>query len=328
MTKTNEKMHDIYLPYSKEKVEKYFLTERTMREGSGKEVNQDFKHLKYYLNSAIKYNKWNESPGVINLTNLRASCQIEKDERFWTLQTFLSIFEQEKKENRKNDLIELLSKGFGKNPPLKDFKSWDQAIGSPEDLVLIIEANIPSPIKYKEHLSQNLKSKQFIPYVRKAAEEINGKNYRNSLEGPTNLDALIINVDTGFNIFFEAKVLSDMSYMISYDDSRNQIARNIDVMLSKHSFTGNNDLRDKMDPKKSLFVLLVPEKFKGDDKTSRLYNYKMKDYRSNPDTLKIDLKHRDDINDWHSIARRIGWLSWEDFNRVNKKCCPWVKRYY
>jgi hypothetical protein len=325
MTKTNEIIQETYLPYTKNQVEKYFLTEKNRRENIGKETSQDFKHVKYYIKSAEKYKKWNTNPSVKNLTNLKAACQVQKDEKFWTLQTFLSIFEQSEEE-LKNDLLKILVKGFGKNPPLKDFKSWNQALSSPEDLVLIIEANVPSPIEYKEYLSQDLKSRQFIPYVLEAAEEKNGESYRKNLEKHTNVDAMIINVENGFNIFFEAKVLSDMSYMVSYDDSRNQIARNIDVMLTEHSFS-ENDIRGKMNPEKSLFVLLVPEKFKGIDKTSRLYNYKMKDYKKNPETLCQDLNHRDkdkDI-DWHSISKRIGWLSWEDFNQVNNKCCPWVK---
>jgi len=50
---------------------------------------------------------------------------------------------------------------------------------------------------------------------------------------------MLINAINGFAVIVEAKVLSDISYGVVYDTMRNQIARNIDVMLDT-----NNSLDD------------------------------------------------------------------------------------
>jgi hypothetical protein len=53
----------------------------------------------------------------------------------------------------------------------------------------------------------------------------------------------------------------------------------------------------------------------------------MDDYRLNPASLKTDLEHRGEFDDeqWQNITKRIGWVTWEDLNMVNKDSCPWVK---
>ena len=43
------------------------------------------------------------------------------------------------------------------------------------------------------------------------------------LEGSTQVDALILNPDNGFNVLIEAKVLSDISVGITYDVVRNHL---------------------------------------------------------------------------------------------------------
>lgn len=142
-----------------------------------------------------------------------------------------------------------------------------------------------------------------------------------NLEGPTNVDAMLLNSKNGFAVVIEAKVLSDISYEITYDTMRNQIARNIDVMLEK-----NNKLchpLDKRDPEKTLFLLITPKLFK-DNPSSRLYGYKFNEYKTNPESLSGDLPHRTNC-DWPNISRRLGWLTWEDFKSVNNNCCRWLK---
>ena len=79
-----------------------------------------------------------------------------------------------------------------------------------------------------------MSKQQPIPYILRAA-----KGKKRSLEGPTHVDAILVNIDNGFGILFEAKVLSDISYQITYDTTRNQIARNIDVMLEENTSDGS-----------------------------------------------------------------------------------------
>jgi len=200
-----------------------------------------------------------------------------------------------------------------------------------DDLILRFEENIPSSSEYKNYLSRFLNKRQMIPYVLELGTNETGK-YRKDLEGPTNVDALIINTSNGFNIFIEAKVLSDISYAVSYDVLRNQIARNIDVMLTNHSEHykkyqfKDNDVRLKMKSDKSLFILLTPQIFK-ENPHSRLYGYKMDSYKNSALTLMADLNHRNDIEpyQWREISDRISWITWSDINNINHNCCHWVK---
>lgn len=186
---------------------------------------------------------------------------------------------------------------------------------------MFFEPNLPSPDSYKKWLNKNLHQRQFIPYVLDSAYKKNKKELKRNLEGRTNVDAILLNSDNGFAVIIEAKVLSDISYDTTYNTMRNQIARSIDVMLDE-----NKDLchpLDKRDPEKTLFLLLTPQLFK-DNPTSRLYGYKFNEYKTNPNSLSVDLPHRKNCN-WLNISSRIGWLTWEDFKKVNKGSCRWLK---
>ena len=140
------------------------------------------------------------------------------------------------------------------------------------------------------------------------------------LEKPTIVDALLLNQENGFAAIIEAKVLSDISHSVVYDIIRNQIARNIDVMLEN-----NNSLCDPLnmrDPNKTLFLMITPKIFK-DFPTTRLYGYKFYDYTENPESLAKDLPHRKNFN-WQDLSKKMGWLTWEDFKQMNKNCCQWL----
>ena len=132
---------------------------------------------------------------------------------------------------------------------------------------------------------------------------------------------MFLNSKNGFAVIIEAKVLSDISYDITYDTMRNQIARNIDVMLEDNKKLCQP--LDKRDPEKTLFLLVTPKLFK-DNPSSRLYGYKFKEYKTKPESLSGDLPHRKNY-DWQNISSRLGWLTWEDFKSVNKDCCRWLK---
>lgn len=209
-------------------------------------------------------------------------------------------------------LQQLFTEAFGKTPPLAGVDSWHQCFEG--DLALFFEVSLPSPPSFKSWLGQNLNERQFIPYL------LNAAHGKITLEGPTHPDALLINPSNGFSVLIEAKVLSDLSEVVTFDATRNQIARYIDVMLEK-----NPNLCEplcKRDPEKTLFLLLTPKLFK-DDPSRRFYGYKFNDYKKHPEALAADLPHRKNLTE-RKINDRLGWLTWEDFHRVNKDCCPWL----
>ena len=68
-----------------------------------------------------------------------------------------------------------------------------------------------------------------IPYIRDAAARNSGL----PLEGASHVDAIFANPLNGFGLLIEAKVLSDIVASVSFDNQRNQLARNIDLMLER-----------------------------------------------------------------------------------------------
>jgi len=269
-------------------------------------------HLQKFQKTIKKYKKFNK--GIINrkglpLDDMIGACQIEKDETVWTASCFTQLY---KRKNFKSELVILLDKAFGGNPPLKGFNNWEECIEP--DVKIYIEANLPSPKSYQEYLAEKI-NEILIPYIRDSAYE------KKRLEGPTHVDALIVNPSNGFAVLFEAKVYSDISYQVTYDETRNQIIRNIDVMLEKN----NNLIEDlnRRKPENTLFALLTPRKFKTQYPHSRFYSCIYQEYKSNPIQIQKDLPHRKDI-DYEDLSRRIGWLTWEDFKDLSSGFCKWL----
>lgn len=305
-----DKLHESYLPFSEEIFGKHFAKVKMH-----KQCVRNENHMVYYEKSIKKYKKFLSSypnrKGMA-LNKLRAPCQIEKDERFWTAASFMSIFEKNSLQKRDGILINLLKNSFGDVPPFKDLNTWTKCLEG--KLNLYFETSLPSPQKYKKWLKENLKKRQFIPFILDSAE---GKQ---NLEGPTHVDAIVINETNGFAIIIEAKVLSDISVDIIYDTMRNQIARNIDVMLEK-----NEQLCEPLNrrnPERTLFLLVTPKIFK-DNPQSRLYGYKFLDYKSSVQNIKADLPHRN-LEELINIPERIGWISWEEITEIDRECCPWL----
>jgi len=296
-----------YLPFTEEQLLAHFAKVRYRGQCIRKE-----RHLNYYRDSVRRYHAYlmeNPDRRGIPLSMMKRPCQVEKDERFWVASCMMTMFHND---HRQQLLSELFTMAYGEAPPLKGLNSWEKCLG--RDLNLFFEVNLPSPISYKEWLFRNLRRRHSIPHVLESAY---GKR---SLEGPTDVDALLLNSRNGFAVIVEAKVLSDISYQITYDITRNQMARIIDVMLEE-----NKHLCEPLsgrEPERTLFLLLTPEFFKTNS-SSRLYGYKFKDYKENPESIAADLPHRKD-RDWQEISERLGWLTWEDFHRVDEDCCPWI----
>lgn len=302
-------IHETYLRFSKEELLLHFAD---VKLGGTCEKNR--KHIDHYVQSAQRYKEYckrNQRRTGRSLEEMRKPCQIEKDERFWIANCMMTIFHSDS-ETRTQALTELFRKAYGDSPPVKRIDSWDECFRG--TLHLFFEPKLPSPGLYKEWLSENLRRRHFIPYVFQSADD------KSNLEGPTNADGMLLNSDNGFASAIEAKVLSDISYQVTYDSMRNQIARNVDVMLEKNKKPWP---LNKRDPEKTLFLLVTPKLFKGNP-PGRLYKYKFEEYEAKPESLAADLPHRK-RRDWRDISRRLGWLTWEDFNAVNMNCCPWLK---
>jgi hypothetical protein len=296
----------VYLPFSAATLAKHFAP-------VGVSVNTPEDYLRYYQESADRYRTFllaDAGQKPLPLTSLRTPCQIEKDERFWTAACWLRIFYAP---NRVEALTRLMSDCFGSHPPVVTPRTWEECFEG--DLRLYFEAHLPSPVGYKRWLRENLRQRNLIPYVLRAASRAGNRDF----EGATHVDALLLNASNGFAVMVEAKVLSDISYQVSFDVARNQLARNIDVML-EHNPLLEPPLRDR-DPEKTLFVLQSPAMFKRNPHV-RLYGWLLQDYK-NPDAIARDLPHRGKRY-WTPVASRIGWLTWEDCEAMLPGSCKWL----
>jgi len=291
-----------YLPFTAEQLRPHFIADV---EGQ----------LEYYQKSAARFqdfmNKHKNKTAGIPLKKAQLPRQIEKDERFWTVTALKHVFDDPK---RDSILSELLTVTYGERLPIADMDSWQECLSG--DLRLYFEARLPSPPEYVEWLRSNLPSRQTIPYVLDAAHRDNAR----TLEGPTHVDAMFLNTSNGFAWLIEAKVLSDVSSSTSFDNYRNQIVRNLDVMLYNGSQPGAG--LETRDPEKSLFALLTPNGFR-DYPSARLYGLLLEDYRKDSKTLERDLPHRTDT-DWERLSRRIGWVTFDDVESCRLDSCPWL----
>lgn len=303
----------VYLPFSAEQLRGHFAPT------AGRSADEQARHhLQRYLASAERYHSFQAGHldrRGLPLSRSRTPCQIEKDERFWVVTCLMSYFHSTDRTERLGALMRLC---FGDTPPLADVASWDECLSG--RLHLFFEANLPSPPSYKRWLGENLDQRQIIPYVLDAGRRSGTDDIRGGLEGATHVDAILLNADNGFAVLFEAKVLSDISYQVSFDMMRNQIARNIDVMLEQ-----NDNLPEPLSlrqPERTLFALLTPEIFR-QHPHSRLYGWLMNEYHTNSMALARDIPHRQSVN-WSQVARRIGWLTWEDCERILPGSCLWL----
>jgi hypothetical protein len=303
-----EVVEPTYLPFSEEQLLGHFI--RSSSQGADQNPER---HLAYYRASAARYREFMEGDPqrkALPLSKLRRPCQIEKDERFWVVCCLMGYAHGP---DPAALWAELLASAFCETPPLEGVRSWEECLSG--ELELFFEVNLPSPPSYREWLRQNIATRNVVPYVIDAAA---GAGTR--LEGATHVDALLLNRSTGFSVLFEAKALSDASYHVSFDSMRNQIARNVDVMLERNEKLGEPlSLRN---PDRTLFALLTPGLYRQHPR-SRLYGCLMDDYARHPEDLGRDLPHRRGV-DWPGLSRRLGWLTWEDCESTLPGSCPWL----
>jgi hypothetical protein len=305
-------MHPTYLPFS----ELDLLTHFAPVTGS----EEERRHLQYYEASIKRLTDHEASPptGPDARTATRRARQIEKDERFWVVAALMGAFHAS---DRVEALSRLLARALGPTPPAEGLPTWEAALEG--ELHLYFEPNLPSPPGYRHWLKDHLAERALIPYVRTAAGDVGER-----LEGPTHVDALIMSSKSRFAVLFEAKVLSDCDSKVFFDVMRDQLARNVDVMLDKNPKL-EPPLRDR-DPERTCFVLLTPEVFRKNPH-SRLYGWLLPRYRDDPDALEQALEHRQAAAeasgksvDWPAISRRLGWLTFEDCERAVPGSCRWL----
>jgi len=121
------------------------------------------------------------------------------------------------------------------------------------------------------------------------------------LEGPTEVD-LVIETPKSLT-FIEAKYMADIDCQTSHDPRRDQIIRNLDVGSFQAGRLG----------KKFFFILLTPDYYE----RSRLYWYKMQDYRENPEFIRERLPYLS--IDFRELSRSVGWILWKDVIGVWKE---------
>ncbi len=297
-----EVIHPIYLPFTQTDLAQHFLAD-----AAG--------HMAKFSRSAEAYEgflRQHPARDGIPESVAKQPCQIEKDETCWTATALKRAFDSSE---RQDALATLLARAFGPTPPLQDFETWAECLDG--ELRLVFEAGMPAPAGYCEWLREHRTERHLIPYVLHAGARAG----RARLEGSTQVDALFVNLDNGFALLIEAKALSDISLGIVFDMQRNQIARNLDVMLEDGY--GHPWLAARR-AERSLFALLTPRRFQ-ELPHSRLYGFLYEEYRTQPLALARDLPHRRG-RDWTELARRIGWLTFEDINDAMPGACPWLAR--
>jgi len=299
----DEEIDRDYLPFTPQQLAEHFAP-----------VAARGDHLAYYRASARRAADFKAAPPAGTPAEIsqavRWGRQMEKDERFWVAATLMQMFHAP---DRIDLLGQMLQNCLGDTPP-DSLPSWEAALG--QEQFLFFEANLPSPADYSHQLGLRLDEHILVPYLREAAE-LNMRRGK-KLEGATKVDALLTSPDTGFAVLFEAKVVSDTSVDVQFDVLRNQIARTIDVMLEP-----NPRLRPPLSrrrPDRTCLLLITPEIFRRNPE-SRLYGWLLLAYQQDPVLLQRHLAHRQPA-DLESVPQRLGWLTWEDCNRLHPGACP------
>jgi hypothetical protein len=304
-------IHPTYLPFEAETLRKHFA------DVSGSRMD-DARHLRYYQKSAAHHGKLRASesslpaPTAAERRRLETyGHQMQKDERFWVVTALKTVFDSD---DRVAAFAELFRLGTGGEP---EGATWLQLLGDPADLRLYFEVNLPAPERYLDSFRETAGSRVFLPWLRDLARSRAGAR----LEGTTKVDAMLVSCSTGFAAAFEAKVLSDVSTHTTYDPTRNQLARLVDVLLDHNPKLHGQGLADRR-PEKTFLFLLTPKVFQ-DKRHTRLYGELLRGYKADPGLLREHLPHRDD-KEIQRAAGRLGWLTWEDCNEVVPGACSWL----
>ena len=161
-------------------------------------------------------------PARQSAVKMKAPCQIQKDERFWVAACMMHFFFL--KGDERHERVH----------PTTPALLWKQPLGT-RRIPLVRHGDNVSVVTFTstlrstsllaqlsgDSLPKHVDRRHIIPYVRNSARGPDGV-IRKDLEGPTQ-STLLLNVSNGFSILFEDKVLSDISYQISFDTMRDQM---------------------------------------------------------------------------------------------------------
>jgi hypothetical protein len=306
-------LHHTYLPFTADQLRKHFAPVHSPGDSD--------RHLSYYkasVEEARKYDELIRRGDKPIRAQTRLGRQMEKDERFWLAAALMSLYYADGGSSREKLFARLLERA-GLRPP-SGFPRWEDALAG--DLDLFFEVNLPSPARYRAWLRDHLGERTPIPYLKEQAKAPGAR-----LEGATKADAMLLAPKTGVAVIFEAKVLSDISTHVTFDLARNQLARNIDVMLEENPALAKP--LDTRKPERTFLVLLTPALTQparaGDAiSKSRLYGWLMPAYQDpGSSLLRHHLPHRDG-SELADASQRLGWASWEDCHIVVPGACPWL----
>jgi hypothetical protein len=280
----NDVLDPTYLPFTEKQLRSHFAPV------AGEQRSDPDRHLAYYKAAIERLAAHQQALGRSSPGDIKRARQIEKDERVWIVSALMALYHDQDPAAAFGHLLVAANLA-----PPGGHEVWQAALRG--ELHLFFEVGLNSPRAYREYLSARLDERTPIPYVREAAGRVGLR-----LEGATQVDAVLLAPDTGVRVMFEAKVLSDCSATVTYDVLRNQLARNIDVMLDRQPRLPHP--LSSRDPESSCLVLVTPELFRRQPH-SRLYGWLMNDYREHPETIGRDLPHRTAA--WPDVARRLGW---------------------
>lgn len=239
-------------------------------------------HVERLIRSASEFGKTLLDGYPKSADKVKGPLQFHKDEPSITLFTFAALL-------KCNPIVwrQLLENCF----PDTDWTSIDT-----DDIVVELEKSISPTPAILAGLAGSAGSHP-VKYVRECARD------KTVVEGATDFDA-VITIQKSIKIFVECKFTSDISVDTTYNTTRNQIARCIDIGLAS--------LDDRME--EFYFILLTPRIYQ-EDPGSRFYYFKMNQYIDDPQALALDIprfeKWFDDETELNKISRKLSFLTWE-----------------
>jgi hypothetical protein len=284
-----EVLHPLFLPYTADDLKQHFV----LADLEGEDPERFLK-------------KWRER---IAQAPTKDPSFLHRDETLWTAGALLAIHRHPDQQKLWREVMVSL---FGPVSPTPERLEWSDLVAG--ELRLFFEVGLPSPEPYRRWLSEHLDDRHAL-HTQKGTSAARAL----ALEGRTHLDAMLLGVETHFAVHFEAKVLSDIDTKTTHDPLRNQLARNIDCLLNP---PGKQAQISKRDPNRSFLVMLTPELFRRHWR-SRLYGHLVREYARDAAAIQRDLPHLDGLR-CMQMARRIGWLCFEDLRALEPSACPWL----
>ena len=131
----------IYLPFGPDVLRKHFAPVA----GGGEDVDR---HLAYYATSAARYRDFGVRPSSVGTARLPR--QIEKDERFWVVATFLAVYYCDDRVAR---FSQLLSSAFREFPALAGLRDWSDCLNGDLRLYFAVFTDLSTAVESSRNAS-------------------------------------------------------------------------------------------------------------------------------------------------------------------------------